>query len=183
MTMLVFLLEEPSAREMLQAIMPRLLPDTDFLCIVFKGKQDLEKQLSPKLRGWLVPDSRFIVLRDQDSGDCMKIKVHLQNLCEQAGRNDALIRIACRELESFYLGDLTAVEKGLGLTGLAPLQNKAKFRDPDHLENPSMELIALTNKYYQKVSGSRAIAPHLDLVANRSVSFNNLISGIRSLQP
>ncbi|MBF0293633.1 MAG: DUF4276 family protein [Magnetococcales bacterium] len=183
MTMLVFLLEEPSAREMLQATLPRLLPETAFQCIVFKGKQDLEKQLLPKLRGWLTPDSRFIVLRDQDSGDCVRIKAHLRSLCQQAGRHDVLIRIACRELESFYLGDLTAVEKGLGLTGLARHQNTARFRDPDHLANPALELATLTRERYQKVLGSRAIAPHLALDTNRSVSFNALITGIRSLHP
>jgi hypothetical protein len=59
-----------------------------------------------------LPDSFFVVLRDQDSGDCLEIKERLMALCGRAGKEDALVRIACRELESFYLGDLKAVERG-----------------------------------------------------------------------
>lgn len=40
---LVFLLEEPSAKEMLNGLLPRLLPGLSYRCIVFEGKQDLEK--------------------------------------------------------------------------------------------------------------------------------------------
>jgi len=39
----------------------------------------------------------------------------------------------------------------------------------------------LTGNAYQKVSGSRAIGPHLDLDANTSRSFNVLVAGIRRL--
>lgn len=59
-------------------------------------------------------DAHFIVMRDQDSGDCYQIKDRLLNLSREAGRPNALVRIACKELESFYLGDLNAVEQGLG---------------------------------------------------------------------
>ena len=71
MTHLVFFLEEPSAKELLQGILPKVLPEqctTQF--VVFEGKQDLEKRLPMRLRAWQQPESRFIVLRDQDSGDC-----------------------------------------------------------------------------------------------------------------
>ncbi len=46
MKSLVFFLEEPSARAMLEGLLPRLLPDGWLVrYIVFEGKQDLEKQL------------------------------------------------------------------------------------------------------------------------------------------
>jgi len=32
-----------------------------------EGKQDLEKQLLGTMKGWLVPDAAFVVLRDQDA--------------------------------------------------------------------------------------------------------------------
>lgn len=85
-------------------------------------------------------DAHFIVMRDQDSGDCYQIKDRLLNLSREAGRPNALVRIACKELESFYLGDLNAVEQGLGLTGLARRQQVAKFRNPDSLNNAAEEL-------------------------------------------
>ena len=92
-----------------------------------------------------------------------------------------MVRIACRELEAFYLGDLAAVETGLGIPGLKRKQQRASYRDPDSVVKPSRELEKLTGNRYQKVSGSRAIASHLDLVAPRSKSFAQLISAIRRL--
>jgi len=49
---LVFFLEEPSAREILKGLLPRLLPpDVEPRFVVFEGKQHLDKQLVKKLRG------------------------------------------------------------------------------------------------------------------------------------
>lgn len=71
MITLVFFLEEPSAEEMLKGILPKILPDYVVArFIVFQGKQDLEKQLVRRLKLWRAPNSLFLVLRDQDSGDC-----------------------------------------------------------------------------------------------------------------
>ncbi len=54
MSTLVCLLEEPSAREMLQGVLPRILPiGWDVRYTVFQGKQDMEKNLVIKLRGCL----------------------------------------------------------------------------------------------------------------------------------
>ncbi|MDR2141570.1 MAG: DUF4276 family protein [Deltaproteobacteria bacterium] len=66
------------------------------------------------------------------------------------------------------------------MSGLKKSQEKKKFRNPDSLENPSKELIKLTKKKYQKIAGSKAIAPHLNLQlgTNKSTSFNKLLSGI-----
>ena len=182
MTTLVCFLEEPSAREMLKGVLPRLLPDgMDFKIIVFDGKQDLEKQLPRKLGKWQKPDSLFLVMRDQDSADCQKVKKKLVEICTNAGKPHALVRVACRELESFYLGDLAAVEKGLNLANIAKLQNKSIYRDPDKAVNPRDELMKLTNDTYQNVMGSRKIAPFLSLENNRSRSINALITGLQRL--
>jgi hypothetical protein len=182
MKTIVFFLEEPSAKEMLEGLLPRLLSgDIRPRYIVFRGKQDLEKNLTRKMSGWRLPDSAFVVIRDQDSGDCHAVKANLADLCYKSGRDNVLIRIACRELESFYLGDLAAVERGLGLSSLSAKQNNRKFRSPDNLGNPSQELVRLTRNVYQKVAGSRAISPYLNLEDNRSHSFNVLVSGIRQL--
>ncbi|MBZ0257890.1 hypothetical protein K8I31_17635, partial [bacterium] len=67
------------------------------------------------------------------------------------------------------------------ITSLNQKQQKEKFRHPDRLENPANELINLTKGIYQKISGSRAIAPHLDINNNRSRSFSVLIKGIKKL--
>jgi hypothetical protein len=182
MKTLAFFLEEPSAKEMLMGLLPRILPDSiQVRYLVFRGKQDLEKNLKRRLRGWMTPDSLFVVLRDQDSGDCRAVKSKLTDICREAGRDGVLIRVACRELESFYLGDLAAVEEGLGISGLRSRQQNRKFRNPDRLGSPSRELIRLTRNAYDKISGSRAIGPKLTLEGNRSRSFQVLLSGLRKL--
>jgi len=182
MSTLVCCLEEASAKAMLEGVMPRLVPDGwSVRYIPFRGKQDLDKNLKKRIQGWLAPNTYFLVLRDKDAGDCVSIKNKLATLCMEAGKPETLVRIACRELESFYFGDLSAVEQGLQLTGLVALRNKAKYRNPDALGNPSEELMKLTKGVYQKVAGSRAIGPLLDLENNTSHSFNVLISGINRL--
>lgn len=173
MRTIVFFLEEPSAQEMLAGVLPRVLPpDVQPKFVVFQGKQDLEKNLTMKLRGWMKPESVFVVMRDQDSGDCVVIKQKLVELCNQSGKEDVLVRIACRELESFYLGDLQAVETGLGMKRIASQQHRQKFRNPDELGNPSEELYKLTEDEYEKVLGSRGLLPHIFacMGTNRAVS-------------
>ncbi len=182
MTQLVFFLEEPSAREMLKGLLPNLLPKSVIPCyVVFEGKQDLERQLPRKLRGWRRPNSVFVVLRDKDAGNCGQIKANLLDICQKANKPNALVRIACHELESWYLGDLRAVEQGLGIGGLAKRQGSQKYREPDLLTKPSQELMRVTNKRYQKMAGSRKIGPYLSLDINRSHSFNMFVSGIGRL--
>lgn len=182
---LVFLLEEESAKVMLESLLPRILhPDIRPRFIPFEGKQDLERQMLKRLRSYLNPQARFIVLRDQDSApDCVALKARLVERCQQAGQVEkTLVRIACKELETFYLADLCAVEQGLSIKKLASQQGSAKFRSPDLLGNPSMELDRLTGGVYQKVSGSRVIGKFLDLANERSPSFKNLVKGIRRME-
>lgn len=185
MRTLVICLEEPSAKAMLEGVLPRILPEgVTVRYIVFEGKQDMHKQLVRRLRLWQQPESRFVVMRDQDGGDCHHIKQQLQELCNQAGKEDVLIRIACRELESFYLEDLAAVELALQIPGLGNQQNKAKFRNPDELAAAAEHLHRITEGEYQKMMGSRAIGPHMSTQGeNRSTSFNALLNGIRRLYP
>jgi hypothetical protein len=178
----VFLLEEESAKVMLEIVFRRLVPEPAGVIprfLVFEGKQDLEKQLAPKIRGYLNPQARFIILRDQESGDCQHVKARLSSLCPATHQSRTKVRIACRELEAFYLGDLQAVEKALEVKALGARQRRARYRNPDAMESPAKELEKATSYRYQKVSGSRAIAPHLDLDEPRSRSFFHLLQAIR----
>ncbi|MBI2194795.1 MAG: DUF4276 family protein [Planctomycetes bacterium] len=180
MSELVFFLEEPSSQAMLQGFLPNLFSNgVPFRYIVFEGKQDLEMQLVRRMRGYRDQDARFVVLRDQDAASCKKVKSLLAGKCAEAGRPEALVRIACHELESWYLGDLSAVEKGLGLRGLSKKhQNKRRCAIPDQFPNPSQTLRKIAPSY-QKVGGSRAIGPHLDPDNNRSHSFAVFVTGLR----
>lgn len=179
---LVFFLEERSARFFLEGFLPRVLPcGVTFRCIAFEGKQDLEKQLQRKIENWLVPSTHFIVMRDQDSGNCLKVKQRLVDICAAAGRPESLVRIACHELESWYLGNLSAVEKALILPGLGKKQGSRKYRQPDQLSNASEELLKLTKGAYQKISGSREIGRVMPVSGNTSCSFNSFVTGVQRI--
>lgn len=182
---LVFLLEERSAKVMLESLLPRLLDgNIEVKLIAFEGKQDLEKQITKRIQGYLNLNARFMVLRDQDSEpDCKRLKDKLVGKCKSSGRGPhSLVRIACRELETFYLADLQAVENALDAPGISSKQQSKKFRRPDYLVSPSHELKVLTNKKYEKISGSREIGKYLNVDNERSDSFRNLIEGIRTLE-
>jgi hypothetical protein len=188
-----FFLEELSAKAMLETLISTFFCDSNirFDYYIFEGKQDLDKNIANKIKGWRTPDTTFIIIRDQDSGDCRNIKTALLEKCSNYGRSNVIVRIACHELESFYLGDLAAVERGLNkllaennsgkLPKLARLQSKAKFRDPDSIICPSKELMCLTKNRYEKVNGSRYIAEHFDPQNNKSRSFNALYSKLAEI--
>ncbi len=166
---------------MLEGLLPRLLPDTVvFHIIAFEGKNDLDKQLPRKIRAWLSPDTQFVVLRDQDVADCKAIKERLVSRCAEAGRPDTLVRVVCRTLESWYIGDLDAVGKAFDIQ-VAHHANKAKYRVPDAVHSPDRELRTLTKNAYQKIGGSRAVGKHMDPPRNRSHSFRIFVSGLERL--
>lgn len=178
----VFLLEEPSAEDFLRVIVQKYLGNeitAHFL--VFEGKQDLEKQLVRKLRGWVLPRSCFLVMRDQDSGDCVVIKNRLKGLCKEAGKPDAVVRVACRELETFFVADWQAIAEAYGKPALANQSRLAKYRNPDLLGSPSQEIKKILPGY-QKRDGARRIAPLLNPERNRSSSFQALFRSLIKLR-
>lgn len=114
MSRLVFLLEERSMKTLLEGLLPRLVPGLSFICVPHEGKQDLQKSIPRKLRAWREPGVRFVIVRDNDGGDCCALKSSLSALCADAGRDDALVRIACQELEAWYLGEPSALAQAFG---------------------------------------------------------------------
>jgi hypothetical protein len=178
---LVFLLEEPSAKDALEGFLPTIVPkDLGITYLVFEGKQDLEKRMARTLRAWQDEHARFIVLRDQDCGDCVAIKQGLTARCHESGRGEkSMVRIACRELEAWFIGDWSAVAQAFNNTKLSKLQKKALYRDPDGLPNPVAEI----KKYipdYQKRDGARRIGPFLALENNVSRSLQVFVQAIQS---
>ncbi len=138
MSEIVFFREEESAKALLEQLFPLLIPEGSQVRRQ-TGSGEATAQETAELSESACP---VHVMRTQDQGDCRRIKRSLAALCPVSHRPRTIVRIACQchELESFYLGDLQAVESGLGVRGLAGKQNNAKFRDPDHLSSPSREL-------------------------------------------
>jgi hypothetical protein len=162
----------------LEGILPRILPEgLDYKLIPHEGKSDLETSIPRKLRAWREPGVEFIVVRDQDAGDCVAVKQHLLTLCVEGGRADTLVRIACRELESWFLGDLVSLGRAFG-RDLAREAGKAKFRDPDALGAPYQEIKRLIPTY-QKGLGAERMGTVVALEENRSASFRAFVTGVR----
>lgn len=178
---LVFLLEEPSAKDLLEGLLPRLLPKgTDFYFLVFEGKQDMEGQLVRKLRGWRRPNAAFVVLRDQDAADCGHVKTRLTELVAKSDGRPSLVRVACRELESWVVGDWQAVAEAFGRPLLIAQSLKEPYRNPDLLVRP-VESLRKFIPEYQKRDGARRIGELLDPKRNQSGSFRTFCSGVQEL--
>lgn len=176
---LVFFLEEESARRMLEGLVPRLFPQPPHCrYFVYRGKSDLHENLGKDLRHYRGDRALCIVVHDQDQMDCMVLKQKLRDLCGKAGVS-AVVRIACRELESWYLAQLSVVGAVYGLPALERLQGKARFRNPDRQAIPDVQLRELTSGRYQKLAGSTLLGRHLDPDCRRSPSFAHLVRSIR----
>lgn len=147
---------------------------------LFQGKQDLEKNLTRRLKAWLAPNTRFVVMRDQDAADCKAVKAGLLQRVKASGRAHVLVRVACRDLESWVLGDWAAIARAFERPQLADNQNKAAFRDPDAVVN-GVDALRKYVPEYQKRDGARRLGLLLDPQSNRSTSFKAFCTGLAKL--
>jgi hypothetical protein len=177
---LVFMVEERSMKEVLERLLPRILPTNleHPLIIAHNGKSDLVASIPKKLRAWQNADDKFIIVHDQDSNDCIYLKSELLALCANS-RNDYLVRIACKELESWYFGDLNAVSLAYG-KDFRNLANKRKYRVPDAIANAKEEIYKLIPSH-QQISGAQKIAQYMDADNNTSHSFNVFVDGVKRM--
>lgn len=181
---IVFLLEEPSMKILLEGLLPRLFPGMcagrHFLCLPHEGRSDLDVSIPRKLRNWQVPDDRFVILRDNDNACCVDLKARFVRMCLDNGRPDTLVRLVCQELESWYLGDLQALAEAFADPRLASPGNRKRYLEPDAWQKPAAELARLIHTF-QKGGAARTMAQTLSPEANRSPSFQTFIAGLRRL--
>lgn len=167
----------------LRAVLPRVFPDfceaEHWLVIDHQGKSDLEASFPRKMSAWREPGVRFIILRDNDGADCGILKERLLALMP-SNSPEHRIRIVCQELESWFLGDLAAVATAFPSAKRESSFRTLRPRDPDTLTNASELLKNLTGTG-AKVTRAIAIAAHMNPAANRSKSFEVLMSGVANL--
>lgn len=176
---LIFLVEEKSMMTLLSGILPRIVPnDISFQIIPHEGKSDLEKSIPVKLRAWNEPNVKFVIVQDQDANDCKELKKKLVDLAKPYGRT-FLVRIACHELESWYFGDIKAIEQAYNLDW-SKIRHKARYRVPDKIVFPKKALKELIPSHSQ-ILGARKIAPYMDISNNTSHSFNVFVSGVQRM--
>ncbi len=180
----ILLLEEPSMKTLLDAFLPRLFPGWQygqhFQCVAHEGKSDLDRSIPRKLRAWREPNVRFVILRDNDNADCVDLKTRFTALCTKHGRPETLVRLVCQELESWYIGDLSALAEAFDKPKLDAAALRKRFAIPDSLEKPSAEVRRLVPSF-QKINGARVMAAHLREDKNRSHSFHAFIDGLRRI--
>ena len=99
------------------------------------------------------------------------------DICNLNGFCPKLVRIVCKELESWYIGDFEAVHKAYPKFNPTNFKNKSRFRNPD-ICNASIEMKKIVPEF-QKVGGAKKIAPFIDIEKNRSESFQQTISGLK----
>jgi hypothetical protein len=102
---LIFLVEGQSDKILLEAIIPNLIPsdkNIELKFTIFSGKHDLLNNMKLFIDQWKKPNSLFIILCDQDKENCLLLKEKINNILINSNKK-FLVRIACKELESFYL--------------------------------------------------------------------------------
>jgi hypothetical protein len=180
--------EEASAKNVFEALLPKMLPENVFFQIFpHQGKQDLEKALRTTLPSISkMPGARILITRDQDSDECKRLKSRLQELISGNCSCPHKIRIICRELEAWFLGDLNAVQQAFPRFTPANHQHTAALRDVDAIQNPHDLLRRIIPEYSNldtlpKIKTAESIAPFLAPENNSSTSYSNTINAIKEL--
>lgn len=180
--------EEASAKNVFEILLPKLLPETTYFRIYpHQGKQDLEKALRTTVPSISkIPGSKILITRDQDAANCIDVKKKIDSIIKLNCQCDYYIRIVCKELESWFLGDLAAIKLAYPRFKPEQHQEKADLRDVDLITNANHYLLKIIPEYTSwetlpKLQVSENISPFLDLDKNTSVSFNNTIKAIRLL--
>ena len=180
--MIVFLTEEESMKVTLDTLIrknwPQKTEGVDWIVLAFQGKSDLEKNIPMKMKSWCYGSPHFVILRDQDGTNCKAVKKKLVRIAQNSGR-PFNVRVVCNELESWFLGDLNAIEHAFPKSKASKLKSMAKFRNPDLLTNASDEL-AKVSKSFGKVGRASAIAKHFSPAKCVSRSFQVLWQTVTS---
>lgn len=184
MARIEILVEEASMKEFLSILLPKVISspwrlNENYFIRSFEGKSDLQKNIPTKVKflsNWKHEKVGIVIMQDQDSADCKNLKNKLILLCEQNGNCPKLIRIICRELEAWYIGDFRAINKAYSNFNHHNYIHKAKFRIPDNC-NAYDELRKILPEF-QKVGGAKKIAPNINIEENKSESFQQTITGL-----
>ncbi|NMB71830.1 MAG: DUF4276 family protein [Bacteroidales bacterium] len=183
---LEILTEERSMAKFLRQLLPNVLPpyyQLDKNCFIrpHEGKSELLKAIPKKLKAYQHDcNTRVLIIHDQDSNDCIHLKNKLIELCAPY-KVPVVIRIACRELENWYLGDLPALKKVYPKLKVESLMKKSKYRNPDLLkEKGSKEIIRLIPDFSKSYAAEK-MPLYMDINNNLSPSFRQFLIGLKKI--
>lgn len=180
--------EELSLKNVLDVILPKILPvDVYYRIYPHQGKEDLERALTSTLPSISkIPGSKILITRDQDNNDCVELKKHIFDIVNGNCSCDFSIRIVCKELEAWFLGDMKAIEKAYPRFKAESHINKSEFRNVDKVHYPNRQLLKIIPEYtgrnsLPKLEAAENISQYLDISKNNSESFNHTIKAIQRL--
>jgi hypothetical protein len=188
--MIIFLVEDYSMRQFLQGILPRLgFQDHTFEIKHHRGKEDLISHLPQIIPSLSKRAQQIIVLIDQDKQDCIKLKKKIEEKMAWCAC-DYKIRIACYELEAWFLGDMEAIAQCSPKFKARFFQGKEKYRDVDRIDKPSRVIEEIVPdwkaEYASKPQFAKTIADFVSLAklpyANRSHSFHVFLDTLRTFE-
>ncbi len=188
-----FIVEEPSAEVALEGLLPGLLPDgVSWRIINMQCKSKLLALLPQRLAGYsnmlkAGMDKRVVILIDRDDEDCKKLKKQLEKIAKDAGlatkkhplkgRWQVVTRIACEELEAWFLGDPEAICQAYPKIPAGYITGQ-KYRAPDEIKGGTWEAaehLLQKHGYFKgglgKISFAQTVSPLLDESRSHSPSF------------
>jgi hypothetical protein len=183
MTRVVVFCEEASCAELVRSLASKFEISDSVLVLEHQGKTDLRRSFPRKIRAWADENVRFLILHDQDLADCIQLKRELLALVPLEKRNRTQVRIVCRELEAWYLGDLPALIAAdlVSSRSIDAIRGRPALRDPDRIDDPKRQFYQLHNET-GAILLARRIAPHLQPDRSRSHSFRLFIRTLLDLQ-
>ncbi|MBM2815206.1 MAG: uncharacterized protein HW421_1968 [Ignavibacteria bacterium] len=194
---LEILVEELSARKVLDNLLPRLIiNEHTYRIITYQGKPDMLKKLPGTLRGysnWISNDMRIIILIDLDNDNCIELKQRLEDNAIKANLStksqnssqshfQVMNRIAIEEIEAWFLGDAEAIRTAY--PRVSYYERKEKYRNPDTISGAweTLERILQNAGYFlsglRKVEVADNISQNMQPLKNRSKSFLTFWDGI-----
>jgi hypothetical protein len=142
-------------------------------------------------------DWRIVVLIDADEQDCLQLKARMEDTALRAGlltksaaggsRFQVLNRLAVKELEAWFFGDIEALR--VTYPRLDPnLPKRSTYRNPDAIAGGTWEALERELQRVRcapgglaKVANARDVSAHMQPGRNQSHSFQVFCSGLRDL--
>lgn len=189
---LEILVEEPSLKESLLKLLPKILSqETTFMIHPYRGKEDLLKKLPSRLQGykaWIPNHYKILILIDEDRQDCLELKEKLEKIASESGfitkskakmgeTYTVINRIVVEELEAWFFGDPVALHDAYPKLPQS-LTQKARYRIPDQIPGGTWE--ALEHELQQvgyfmgglpKIEVAKTVSQYMEPQRNTSASF------------
>lgn len=173
---IIVLVEEKSSAVIIEHLSASLKLGRRVRILSHDGFGDLKKSIPRKLNAEYDELTRFIILCDADNKNCIERKRQLFDLVPHAKRSRTIVRIACRELEAWYIAQPEALRRGGAIKN--KISKRMLSRDPDQIDN----IKEFSKKFiYQRgqIDLARKIGPYLNPEDEKSKSFYHFIIALR----